>query len=268
MAVSKAAIHRFITGVAIGAILPLLAAAQSHGGAAAHGSAVGRAGAPVVRVAPMPRAPAPLARAPIRAQAAPSNTIRVVAQPRFPGNTGRPHTMRRANIFPAVGFTDFQDVPGLGFDFPHLAAINANRPHHGRRFAGEAPFFGGFLLTSPSVIIEQPVSAEETAPDVDATTEPAVDEQPVVRRHRKIREPEAETGTPAAEPTSQRDMEQFVFVRRDGSLVFAVAYTWVDNTLRYITPDGLRRTIDRDALDLNATQQFNEQRGVSFRAPA
>jgi hypothetical protein len=64
------------------------------------------------------------------------------------------------------------------------------------------------------------------------------------------------------------DVEQYVFVRLDGSLVFAVAYAWENGTLRYVTPDGLRRSITRDALDLNATQQFNEQRGLNFRVPA
>lgn len=58
------------------------------------------------------------------------------------------------------------------------------------------------------------------------------------------------------------------FVRRDGSLVFAVGYTWENGTLRYITPDGFRRSIGRETLDLTATQQFNEQRGLNFHAPA
>jgi hypothetical protein len=56
-------------------------------------------------------------------------------------------------------------------------------------------------------------------------------------------------------------------VRRDGGLVSAVAYTWENGTLRYVTPEGLRRSMSRDALDLNVTQQFNEQRGLNFRAP-
>jgi hypothetical protein len=30
----------------------------------------------------------------------------------------------------------------------------------------------------------------------------------------------------------------------------------------------MRRSVSRDALDLNATQQFNEQRGMTFRSPA
>jgi hypothetical protein len=61
---------------------------------------------------------------------------------------------------------------------------------------------------------------------------------------------------------------EYVFVRRDGGLVFAVAYSWENGTLRYVTRDGMRRTIARDAIDLTATQQFNEQRGLSFPSPA
>ncbi len=81
----------------------------------------------------------------------------------------------------------------------------------------------------------------------------------------------ADSNSQAAEnlaPAPQRDVEEYVFVRRDGGLVFAVAYSWDNGTLRYVTPEGLRRSIGRDALDLNATQQFNEQRGLNFRAPA
>jgi hypothetical protein len=49
---------------------------------------------------------------------------------------------------------------------------------------------------------------------------------------------------------------------------FAVAYAWEQGTLRYITSQGLRRTVTQDALDLDATRQFNEQRGLNFRLPA
>ena len=38
--------------------------------------------------------------------------------------------------------------------------------------------------------------------------------------------------------------------------------------LRYVTRDGIRRSVSRDSLDIDATQQFNEQRGLSFRVPA
>jgi len=64
-----------------------------------------------------------------------------------------------------------------------------------------------------------------------------------------------------------RDADEFVFVRRDGTVFFAVAYAWENGALRYVTPEGLRRIVARDALDLAATQQFNEQRGLFFQSP-
>ncbi len=72
-------------------------------------------------------------------------------------------------------------------------------------------------------------------------------------------------GAPAPLP---RNAAEYVFVRRDGSLLFAVAYSWDNGTLRYVTRDGVRRSVTQDALDMDATQQFNEQRGLNFRLPA
>jgi hypothetical protein len=72
--------------------------------------------------------------------------------------------------------------------------------------------------------------------------------------------------TPSVD-TPERPADEYVFVRRDGTLFFAVAYTWVDGNLRYVTSEGLRRSVAGDTLDLDATQQFNEQRGLSFRVP-
>jgi hypothetical protein len=71
-----------------------------------------------------------------------------------------------------------------------------------------------------------------------------------------------------ADSAAPADNEQYVFVRRDGTVFFAVAYGWEQGTLRYITSQGLRRSVTQDALDLDATRQFNEQRGLNFRLPA
>ena len=64
------------------------------------------------------------------------------------------------------------------------------------------------------------------------------------------------------------DASEYVFVRRDGGLLFAVAYSWDNGTLQYVTRDGVRKSVTQDALDMNATLQFNEQRGLNFRVPA
>jgi hypothetical protein len=166
--------------------------------------------------------------------------------------------------------TDFQDVPGLGFDYPHLAAISGNRRMQGRRFGGGDPFgFGGGFLFGPSVIVEEAPAAESQPTVIE---EEVADDAPEVQRpprrartSRAVSDPQPES---ASAPAPQPDPEQFVFVRTDGGLVFAVAYTWENTTLRYVTPEGLRRSMGRDALDVSATQQFNEQRGLNFRAPA
>jgi hypothetical protein len=222
----------------------------------------------------------------MRVQSGAQNLGRVGAPSARTRSTGRP--IRRGNSspfgsngndfqnVPGLGFdfgsngNDFQNVPGLGFDYPHLAAISGNRRMHGRRFDGEFPFGSGGFLFGPSVIVEE-VPVPESQPTV--VEDQVADEAPEVQRpprreraSRAVSDPQPESASAPAPP--QPDPEQFVFVRRDGGLVFAVAYTWDNGTLRYVTPEGLRRSMGRDALDLNATQQFNEQRGLNFRVPA
>jgi len=239
--------------------IPALAAAQHRGGAA--GPAMGAAfhgGAVISRAASAP------ARSTMRVQSGTSGGARIGSPILRTQNGVR--IIRRNNSNP-FGFngTDFQDVPGLGFDYPHLAAISGNRRLHSPRFGfGNSFGFGGGFLFGPSVVVEEVPGAE---PQPTIIEEEVADDAPEAPRRarasRAVSEPQPER---AAAPDP--DPEQFVFVRRDGGLVFAVAYTWENGTLRYVTPEGLRRSMGRDALDLDATQQFNEQRGLNFRVPA
>ena len=187
------------------------------------------------------------------------------------------HRIRQTNplndVAPLSPFatTDFEGVPGLGFDFPHLAAISGSR-HHGARF-GAFPFGfnGGFLFGAPSVIVEEMGPAEAQAAPVQEDNAVGNDpEADYVRRPRSVspRDYAAQNPGGGATSTFEEDPAEYVFVRRDGGLVFAVAYSWVNGALRYVTRDGMRRTIARDVIDLAATEQFNEQRGLNFRSPA
>jgi hypothetical protein len=161
---------------------------------------------------------------------------------------------------------DFANSPGLGFDFPHMAAISG--PHTRGRFRGIVPFgFSSFLLTSPSVIVEEP-QGENQQPVVEeivAANPSDVEREPVRARRSETQNLSEVSAEP---PAPQHDAPEYVFVRRDGGLLFAVAYSWENGTLRYVTRDGLRRSVTQDTLDMDATQQFNEQRGVNFRSPA
>ena len=161
------------------------------------------------------------------------------------------------------GFSQDLPAPGLGFDETHVVATRGRRSgEHGRnRFdSGFFPFFdGGFILPTPVAVEQAPaneVQEEIAAPDTQ-------------ERAQRVRSPESAPASSAeAAPAPRRETEEYVFVRRDGTVFFAVAYSWDNGLLRYITQDGLRRSISGDVLDLGATQQFNDQRGLSFHAPA
>jgi hypothetical protein len=158
---------------------------------------------------------------------------------------------------------DFSSAPGLGFDETHLALTRgrSNGRHRRNNFnSGFFPFFdGGFFVPAPAVV--------EQAPANEAQQE-FVDAEPQERAQRvRVRE-SAPVVSERPSPEPQRETEQYVFVRRDGTVFFAVAYSWDSGMLRYVTQEGMRKSVAGDALDLGATQQFNEQLGLSFHAPA
>jgi hypothetical protein len=172
-------------------------------------------------------------------------------------------TQRRRSNF---GFSpNSGSVPGLGFDYVHTAATHPNgvngRHHRFNNGAVLFPFGGGgyFLPTEP--IVE---GQDEGQPEEDAEDEVVPAERPA-----RVRSMDRAPLPPVMEkPAPQTDVPEFVFVRRDGTVFFAVAYSWEKDALRYISSEGLRRTVSRETLDLDATQHFNEQRGMTFRAPA
>jgi hypothetical protein len=165
------------------------------------------------------------------------------------------------------------DVPGLGFDYPHLAAVS---PKHGQgsRFRSGSPqnvpfgFGGGFLLSSPEIIVENPQAveeAQETAADqgdLEAQAQFEAAQRRAYRAGQQSAAQQAAPPPPAPEPAA--DPASYVFVMRDGGVVFAVAYSWDNGTLRYVTPEGQRKSVAADMLDMNATAQFNESRGLNF----
>jgi hypothetical protein len=167
------------------------------------------------------------------------------------------------------------DVPGLGFDYPHLAAVGSKNGQLGRgsRFRGTVPFgFGGFLISTPEIYVDNPQAVEEAQgtaaeqgdPDAQAQFEAA--QMQAYRAGQKSMVQQAPP--PPAAPEPAPDASSYVFVMRDGAVVFAVAYSWDNGTLRYVTPEGQRKSVAADSLDMDATTQFNESRGLSFRVGA
>ncbi len=166
---------------------------------------------------------------------------------------------------------DCSSAPGFGFDAVHQAAV-CGGAGNSRRGGLQVPFFfpffdGGFFVPGTSAAVDES-STTDTSQQEAAEAESR-------ERSRRYRD-SLQAAAPAQEPApavetakaAPPENDEFVFVRRDGTVFFAVAYSWENGTLRYVTSEGLRRTVKQDALDMGATEQFNEQRGVIFRSPA
>src|SRR5712692_7491001 len=186
-------------------------------------------------------------------------------------STRRPTTMRRRFEDEDTNRrSDCNSAPGFGFDAVHQAAIcgssGVNLGLRGLQVPLFFPFFdGGFFLPGSSAAVEESSTTEASQLE-DAEAE----SRKRGRQYRAGQQMAAPAPTPAVETASAAplDNDEFVFVRRDGTVFFAVAYAWEKGTLRYITSQGLRHTVAQGALDLEATRQFNEQRGLIFRSPA
>src|SRR5467141_3877892 len=186
------------------------------------------------------------------------------------GTRGPANTRRRFEDEDSNFRSDCSSAPGLGFDAVHQAAVCGGAVNSRRRGL-EVPFFfpffdGGFFVPGTSAAVEENSTTE-------ASQQEAAEAESRERERRRSRA-SLQAAEPAPAPAVETNKaappenDEFVFVRRDGTVFFAVAYSWENGTLRYVTSEGLRRTVKQDALDMGATQQFNEQRGLNFRLPA
>jgi hypothetical protein len=168
-------------------------------------------------------------------------------------------------------------VPGLGFDFPHLAAIGGahghtattHREHHGRRGQGSfVPIlFGGYPYYYNEPGYDQP--EQQAAPQSPPQPQIIVIQLPVPAQQGA--DSGSDTGNlSGSESESQaavpiRDVGDFILVRRDGRILFASVFSVVGAQLQYVTPEGIRHTLAMSDLDADATQQMNEARGTSVQ---
>ena len=177
----------------------------------------------------------------------------------------------------SVNLDTISGVPGLGFDYPHLAAINGalgNNPsfqsgRHGRR--GQGAFvpilYGGY-----------PYSYDDS--EYDPSQQPAVQQtqpqpQIIVIQQSVPAQQSADAGNdsgnfsaPAPAPQADAqipDVGDFILVRRDGRVLFASVFSVVGTQLQYVSPEGIRHTLAMSDLDAGATQEMNEARGTTVQ---
>jgi hypothetical protein len=163
-------------------------------------------------------------------------------------------------------------LPPSAFHHPTLSPTTSfAQPNYVSPQSGGIPLSGGYLFFPPTLFVEQSDAPEETiandsedAGGTDVGTSGPECRAPL-GSHSETAEAAGEaTQTAAPEP----EAPQYVFVRRDGGLLFAIGYSWERDTLRYITSDGTKKSVTRDSLDLDATKKFNQQLGLIFSVPA
>ena len=150
-------------------------------------------------------------------------------------------------------------VPGFGFDYEHFFAVhpNWNTCHQGSN-AVVSWLGGGYGYGLPYPYYSQ---AAQNDNEENANDQPQEPNRQAAAQETYSSRQSSYSYSPA-EPIAE-----FVFVKRDGSTFNAVAYTLLKDKIRYVTKDGVRRTVPLDSLDLEATQKSNEERGTTIEFP-
>jgi len=225
------------------------------------------------RVAPMPAARP--ARAPAPSGVSVSSGARAARQASVIQISPSGRIVSGTGSFANSGnFAGENGVPGLGFDYPHLAAVGGNfrgNPpgfgsgmRHHRDFGGNfgaGILFGGFPYYSDFSDYQQE-SQQPQQPQVIVIQQP-VPAAPVEAAPAREAIPEA--AQPAAPPAPVREVGEFILVRRDGRVLFASVFSVTGSQVQYVTPEGIRRVLPLSELDTAATQEMNEARGTTLQ---
>jgi len=188
-----------------------------------------------------------------------------------------------APIANSFSFDDNSGVPGLGFDFPHLAAISGALHNGSFRFGHRHHFeqgsfvpilFGGYPYY-PYYADEMGYDQQEQQPAQQPVPESQPQPQIIVIQQPVPAQQAADSGNDAGNLSATgsalqaeapiRDVGDFILVRRDGRVLFASVFSVVGTQLQYVTPEGIRRTLEISDLDGDATQQMNEARGTTVQ---
>ena len=283
-------IARFAFLLAIAAALPFTVSAQ-RGGAAIGGSAP----APVAAPAPAPSG------GKVAQHPSPTGTVSVHPHHSSPigvhgtgtpahhstGNTAETNATPQAAtpnvvVVPADSSISFQDltgqVPGLGFDFEHLAAISGNlaekaltdpvtmeelalAQRFNRNNGGSSAFFlgGGYGGGDYSAA---PVDNGDSQ---DPPAQPAAQPAPQIIIVQQQPNGAADTRAQEQAATPLPEASDFLLVLKSGAMVSAVAFTRQGDQLVYVTKEGNRRTMSVATIDSDATSKLNAARGTPLK---
>ena len=167
-------------------------------------------------------------------------------------------------------------VPGLGFDFEHLAAVNADLGEKALidpvtqgelalavRLAqvtpqtGFVPWVGGGYGYYPGYY----------PPEQEANEEPPAPQQPQVIVVQAPTANQQQAGQSQAEESEPPlpDVGEFTLVLLNGKQISAVAFSRQGRQLVYITQDGGRESVAVSDVDVAATRKINEEHGTPLK---
>lgn len=232
----------------------------------------------------VPRSTAVVHARPAATHAVASRPVPVSTRRTTPAPRTATHFNPATNSFQSSdgSFVSLQDllnpVPGLGFDYQHLTAINQDllikaaidpvtqlKLAEARRFLRGSGFGGpGFFLWDGGVYY--PISDESAAPE-PAPAEQLAPQQAQQPQMIVVQAPPAQqaAGNSSEESTPLPDVGQFTLVLRNGTQLQAIAFTRTNDRIVYITADGNRRTIAVADLNPDETMRINEERGTPLQ---
>jgi hypothetical protein len=167
-------------------------------------------------------------------------------------------------------------VPGLGFDYAHLAAIDSDLaikavidPQTEERLAvaeqvlratggfGSSDYYlldggGEYIVPAETAVNDQPQQPGQ--PEVIVLQEPA----------QKLAE-EAAASEPAQPAQPVPDVGNFTLVLKNGKTIQTIAFTKLGGQIIYITPNGDRHSVAASDVNDAATQQLNQDSGKQLR---
>jgi hypothetical protein len=163
-------------------------------------------------------------------------------------------------------FRPLHGVPGLGFDFAHLAAIE--RPFRGR--FGHQPgglFFAPLFFDALPLYYPYDSEVSDYYREVERPQFLSAPPQPQPNVTVPAEPAPRESVTPQAPPPPPPELGQLILVRGDGQVLLAVAFTVRNGQLTYITNEGIRHSFPVSELDKDATRQMNDANGTSVSIP-
>lgn len=160
-------------------------------------------------------------------------------------------------------FGNCYPVPGFGFDYEHFFAVHPNWNQYQSRYSGVVipGWGGGFYYPVP--YYSEPGQQEAPAEAAPAEEQPSN----AAAAYAPANQEPAPAANRSYNYSPTQPVDEYVFVKRDGTRIFAVAYSLTKDRLQYITKEGLRRTLALDALDYDATMKSNEERGNTVNLP-